>query len=654
MDVLAWTLYAFITAALLVAVLTHYRLREPPGRGRGLLAGLRAAGLALLVLLLFDPVLPVAGGRTGDTVVLLDESLSMGLPEAGGEDGGGTRWEAARGLAAELVGGRVLAFGDAVEAGALPEAPRGVRSLLEPGIRAAAEAGGRRVVVVTDGGLEDGPAALALAERSGVAVEIRRVGETDPVNAGIVEVEAPGWLEVGEEAAIEVAVATIGDGSDSLVVVLREGGRELARARLAPPPAGRLAGGALRFTPSTASAAPVRLDIVLEGGDAAPEDDVRSVYVRIEEDPGGVALVSFMPDQEPRFLLPVLERALGVPVRGWMALPGGRYIRLGAGPEAGTAASEAAARRAVEEADLVVLHGMTGGAPAWARDAAASATRLLVFPGDGAVPGLPFEPGALRGGDWYPAAELPSSPLAPLLAGLEPGDAPPLGGLRQGAPPAGWWGPLDARLGRRGDPLPVVVAGSVGARRIAVAMGEGYWRWAFAGAGARETYDRLWSALGGWLIEEVRGVAAEAIAPVPRVVPRGDPVRFRVPPGTDSVRLRLSAGTAVDGADAAIVEGVLEVRGVEAVAGTVPPGHYRYEARAYAGDGSVPGAGALTVESYSPELTRRAVALRPAETDQDGRSARGARPLRSSLWPWLLLVGLFSAEWVLRRRWGLR
>ena len=652
MDLIAWAFYAFITAAAVAALVVHYRLREPAGRGRPLLMALRAATLALLLLLLFDPVLPAAAGAAGGrgTVVLLDASLSMRM----GDPEGGTRWEEARQVAAGFEAERILRFGgDEVLPGAGEGGPVAPSTRLEPAIRAAAEAGARRVVVVTDGGVEDAAEALGLATRAGLGVEVRRVGEAVEPNAGIVEVEAPAWMEVGEEAGVEVSVAGIGGVADSVTVVLRQGARELARARMEPPAPGRLTVTTLRFTPQAAAAGPVRLDAALEGSDGVADDDVRSVYVRIEDEPAGVALVSFRPDQEPRFLLPVLERALGVPVRGWMALPEGRYVQLGYGAEAGTRASEMSARRAVEAADLVVLHGLGPGSPAWARDATAGAERVLVLPAAASVEGLPFDPGPERPGDWYPAPEIPPSPVAPLLAGVQPGDAPPLRSLRTPGSTAGWWAPLEARLGRSGEGRPVLLAGTPDGRRIAVALGDGYWRWAFAGDAARETYDRLWSAVAGWLMEESRVGAREAVVPVARAVPRGEPVRFRVPPGTDSVRVRLSPSTGGGGAR----EEVVPARNGEAVAGVFPPGHYRYEARAYGGgEGAAPaGAGELTVESFSPEFTRQAVALEggPGGTDGPARAASG-RPLRASAWPYALVVLLLCAEWALRRRWGLR
>ncbi|HUG40501.1 MAG TPA: hypothetical protein VMM12_08450 [Longimicrobiales bacterium] len=651
MDSINWAFYALITAAALAAVVLHYRVREPAGRGRGVLASLRAASLALLILLLFDPVLPAPAGASGggDTVVLLDASLSMTLPEPGG----GTRWDAATGSAGAAGAARVLRFGGAEVVAGIGDAPDATGTRLEPAMRAAAESGARRVVVVSDAGVEDAAEALGVARRAGLAVELRLVGEDPPPNAGIVEVEAPAWAEVGEETAVRVSVAAIGAVPDSLGLVLRQGGRELARARVEGPAAGRLSTATLRFTPRAPTAGPVRLDAALEETDAAAGDDVRSVYLRIEEAPAGVALVSFRPDQEPRFLMPVLERALGVPVRGWMALPGGRYVQLGVGPDAGGSAGEAAVRRAVREADLVVLHALAPSSPGWAREAAASARRALIFPTAPGAEGLPFAPGPERPGDWYPTADIPPSPVAALLAGLEPADAPPLTALRTPDAPAGWWGPLVARLGRRGEARPVLLAGTTGGRRVAVALGDGYWRWRFSGGAGRETYDRLWSAVGGWLMAGPGAVAGAGAGPADRVVARGEPVVFRAPPGADSLALRIFPAGAAEPA----VDSTLRVRGGEAVAGVLPPGHYRYEAVVFDGGGGerTAASGELTVESFSREFTRTAVSLDPEAGEARGaRGSAAGRPLRASAWPWALLMVLLCVEWVLRRRWGLR
>lgn len=89
-----------------------------------------------------------------------------------------------------------------------------------------------------------------------------------------------------------------------------------------------------------------------------------------------------------------------------------------------------------------------------------------------------------------------------------------------------------------------------------------------------------------------------------------------------------------------------------AVTGALPPGHYRYRARTASGEAAT---GELTVESYSPELLQ---AVRPldggAEERGVGGRSREGRPLHTVPWPYILVVALLCAEWVLRRRWGLR
>ncbi|NIP82635.1 MAG: hypothetical protein GWM90_26820, partial [Gemmatimonadetes bacterium] len=378
MDLTAWALYAFIAAAALAGAVWHYRRREPAGRGRVTLGLLRGLALAVLVLLLFDPSVPAGPAAARTTVVLLDGSLSMRLADAGGR----TRWAEAVDAAAalgpdriELVGGRTRAV-DRLEA-AEPTIPT---SRIAPGLRAALESGASRVVLITDGALEDAPEVRALARQSGT-LEVRRVRSVPPFNAGIVELRAPRWVEAGEEATVEAVVARLGrDGPDSVEVVLLDEGRETARRTLPAPPEGRLAAVAFRYVAPAGAAGRRLIEVLLEAGDAVAEDDRRAAFVQVGSEPPGVALVSFRPDQEPRFLLPVLERALGVPGRGWLALGSDRYVRLGLGADAGGAADPAEVRDAIGSAGLVVLHGVDGGAPAWARAAVRDARRLLVFP----------------------------------------------------------------------------------------------------------------------------------------------------------------------------------------------------------------------------------------------------------------------------------
>ena len=659
MDVTAWALYAFLAGIALAGAVLHYRRHEPGGRRRMVLALLRGSVLAVLILLLFDPTLPGGPAGTGPAVVLLDGSLSMALA---GPDGR-TRWQEALDLAATREADRVIVFGDGPASPVQDPTgitPVGTGSRLGPALRAALESGAGRVTVVTDGAVEDAVEVAALVRSA--PVEIRTVGEATAFNAGIVEVRAPRWVRAGGEAVVEITIGRLGEGGpDSLGVVVAVDGRELGRVRAETPPEGRLATTVIPVTVPEAEGGTLRLTASLVGGAGAPADDRRFAYVEVGEEPPGVALVSFRPDQEPRFLLPVLERSLGVPARGWLRLGPDRFLRVGAGEEAGRGDGADRVRTALGQADLVVLHGLPAGAPDWAVAAAREHPRMLVFPGAASVPGLGLETGAHRPGDWYVADSVPTSPVAPLLAGLGSTGAPPLVGLRVPEVPAGFWTPLLVREGRRGTARPALIAGRAGDRRVAVALGSGYWRWAFSETGGRPLYERLWAAVGGWLMEGGAGGSGPAVRPAPRLVPRGRPVDWVVgghaaggegreegSPATDSVRVRIRTW---DG-EMPVLDTVVSVHGPGATTPPLPPGRYRYRSRLRAAESD----GELTVESYSPELTRMATLEARESTGPPGGGVEsgGGRPLHASPWPYLWAVLALCAEWVLRRRWGLR
>jgi hypothetical protein len=659
-----WLAWAALAAAALATSLWYYHRRETPGYGRTLLALLRAAAVALLLLVLFSPELPGRAGVAGrGTQVLLDASLSMTVPA--GTDTAVTRWQQAVSLARSRAGGRpVLLFGDQARplaAGSLPErAPGDLRSLLLPALQAAAEAGVRRVLVITDGGIEDLDAVMRWAPRLGVEIQTEVVGD-DIVIRAIVEASAPSWAEAGQPVLVEFGVLAPPD--DSVRVTVRRGAGVVGHATVASPAPGRLAGGAieLRLEPPPGGGW-VRLELELEGDEAVADGDRRTVYVHVSDEPSGVGLVSLRPDWEPRFLGPVLEQALGVPLRAYLRGAGDRYVRLGAGLQAGAAATEADVQRALRRAELLVVHGVDADVPAWLAAAMAGARGLLVFPATDAagtaVPGLPLAVGAEAAGGYYPVAAVPPSPVAALLADLELAAAAPLTGLRSAEPPPGAWAPLLVARGRQGVPQPLALAGQSGGRRWAVALASGYWQWAFRGDDDGQLYARLWGALAGWLVRE-RGTAAfEPVRPARMAAPRGAPLDW-VAPGldADSLALRLTRDDGTLVLDTVVAMAPADTARTAAP----PPGHYAYQARAFAAGTVTEAAGQLTVERYSPELTRPRADLAalhalpaPVRTAAAAEARTAATPLHASPLPYVVLVLILAAEWILRRRWGLR
>jgi hypothetical protein len=652
MSVTGWIILLLGAAAAAGFSYYTYFRREPVGRGRAVLTALRTAALVIIILLLIDPQL---GARPGDgrnaTRVVLDASLSM-RPRAADS----AAWRGVLERARAANAGAVIINGPAPRsierdslAGLLPQSSH---SRILPALQAAAEGGAQRIVLVTDGAIDDAADVARWVPRLGVQLEVQQVEMPVVANRAIAEVEAPAWAEADKPIQLRIGIAARGQRTDSARVIVRQDNTELASASVPLPAAGRVSTAALEFpAQGPPEGGLVRFDIAFAQADAIPDDDVRSIYVFVSDEPAGVAIISFLPDWEPRFLHPVLDQALGVPVRTFLRVPNGSYFRAGEALQAGTRVEETAVRAAVAQADLLVLHGVTENAPAWWRDAAAGARRVIIFPADAL--GTPYDVSAPIAGDWYVSPDIPPSPLAAYLQNLELGEVPPLQAVFTAAT-AGGWTPLYLGRTRRGGNSPLLLAQQIGNRRTALVLGSGYWRWAFRGGAARDLYYRVWGSLAGWMVQDQPEIAGAAVRPVHRSVPRGEPMRWLTPGITpDSLEIRMVAAA---GAIMRVISRAQQ--GDTTITAPIAPGHYRYQARAFeSGAVAAESEGAVTVESYSPEFMPAPAdlgMLRSAATALAGPTSRGGRPLHASPWPYVILVLLLCAEWVLRRRWGLR
>ena len=630
-----------------------YARREPGDRRRFLPAALRALSLALALLLVFDPFVPgIAAGGRGATLVLLDDSRSMRLP-----DENGTRWHAALAAVARTGADRVtLLSGGVVDADELAgREPTGADSRLLPALRAAIESGARRVVLISDGGLTDTEEAARVVARAGASLRVETVGARPVANAALAAVDAPRSGAAGDTLAVRVDVAALGMEADSLRVTLEAGGAVLAEAGVMAPGDGRMASADVRMA-LPAGGADRRLVVTARvaraGGGGADDfgaDDARPFVIDVQARPRGVVLLSLRSDWEPRFLVPVLERSSGLPVRGYLRTTAGVYLTIGTGSSAARRVSEADVRADLERAAVVVLHGVGGAAPAWVRSRLAHPRLLLLLAPDGESQTLPQPFAALLArtepGDWYVAEQAPASPVAPLMAQLSVAELPPLTSLRGAILQPGMWAPLGAQRDRRGSARPIAIAGTTADRRWVVATGTGYWRWSLRGGESRRAYGLFWSALAGWLTEDLGTDGGEPIRPEPRVVELGSPIAWVVGGTADSLRVRIVGAPAPD-----TVVAVGEDR--VARTGRLEPGTYPFAAQA----GELRESGELVVAGYSPEMVRpkRDVSSLSSDAATVGADAGTRRRLHASAWPWLLLVGLLCGEWIARRRLGLR
>jgi hypothetical protein len=364
---------------------------------------------------------------------------------------------------------------------------------------------------------------------------------------------------------------------------------------------------------------------------------------------GGLVIVSLQPDWEPRALLRVLGDATGLPARGYLRAGPDRFVPMGRALERNRPVDSATVRASAGGAALLVLHGLDARTDAWGRSLAATPLPVLLWPLDAAgaaaarVPVRPPEPG-----EWYVSGEVLPSPVAGDLAGARLQDLPPLSGLMplEGAPSSAV--PLDVRLAGTGPARPAVVLDASGGRRRAVALASGFWRWEARGGAARDAYRRLWSGVGGWLLRQDPASAVAEVRPERWVGPAWRRMGWWIPsdaPDTLTLELSDSAGGLV--ADTTLASGS------DAFTPPLPPGTYRYRARA--GD-RVLGEGRFDMEARSDELLQRRAApdVAPSASRAGEGVARSGHPLRSGPWPYLLVLLLLCAEWIGRRRVGLR
>ncbi|MGH7645604.1 MAG: vWA domain-containing protein, partial [Gemmatimonadales bacterium] len=317
---------------------------------RGVTPGLvllRAAALAALVLLIWNPATARRAADTAPPIVLLDASLSMaGTPQDP------DRWRRALDSARALArGGVVWRFGRRVAAFDTAPPADGA-SRLGPALEAAAARGGA-VIVVTDGAVGDLAALPPDLRQRPRIVTIERPPSFDAFVAGI---EGPRYAGTGDTVRLRVSYGTAGKGEGgsgkrTATLAINVGGQRLLSRGVTLPDSGIV---------STELTLPVSripgpgwsaLEVRLEGvDDPEPRDDARLHLLEVSTQPRAVLLAA-PPDWDTRFLATALRDVARVAVRVFVQTDGGRW-RDGTTLQP-VAAGEVA--RAVAAARLVVL-----------------------------------------------------------------------------------------------------------------------------------------------------------------------------------------------------------------------------------------------------------------------------------------------------------
>jgi hypothetical protein len=366
----------------------------------------------------------------------------------------------------------------------------------------------------------------------------------------------------------------------------------------------------------------VLLTVAVVGArDSEPRDDARLWLVQVTPTPGLVLLAS-PGDWDARFLYRTLRDVAELPIRGYVRLEPGRWRTMQA--LAAVAPEEVA--RAAGNADVLVLKG---SAPGFDRRSPSRGT--WNWPsgetGETVIPG-----------EWYATAPS-ASPLANAFLGLPVDSFPPLLQITPIEPAPEAWVGLTAQLARRGADRPIFVGESHGGKRRVTTAADGLWRWAFRGGSSEQAYRALVASTLSWLLGGADSGAARA-RPLRAVVAAGRPIVFEWTGAGAPLPLGISLGPG-----GASRRDTLRFDGAGRAELWLPTGRHRYEL-----DGG--GAGTVVVDTWSDEWLPRPVAL--SDREAPGLSLAGVSSSRQWIWLFGLAVLALAAEWLARRRLGLR
>lgn len=569
-------------------------------RYRTALQALRVLAVVLVVALLLD--LPIGAARPPAPLVALDVSASW---TRGGDS---TAWRSALDSANSAgAPGQIVLFGDSVRAAMMPSQPADLSTLVGPVIQRAVAAG-QRVVIITDGGLDD-PDVLQQAVAGSRVVVLKPAGTPD---RAIADMSAPGEGRIGDTIVVQARVTADAAATAGTTVRWLLDSKPLGESPVPPMAAGGEAviEGRIVIPPGDSIAV---LRAALASGDVQPRNDSLAAAFR-RGARQRVVIVSSAPDADVRDVAFALRANVALPTDVYFRISPGRWVR----DNTFAPVEEATVRAAVRGATLAVLHGDTTvmGPPA----SLGTRALLLLSPPEGEAPELTVR-------------AAPSSPLQASLSGMVVESLPPLMAI---SPARGGVAALNAAPGATATgAMPIVAAVDGDVRRVVVSAA-GYSRWRARGGVSEAAFQALVGAATDWLLG-ARGRAAVAV-PATAVVRAGTAVRWRrgAQPRSIVVLTR-------DEDRAVRRDSLVFGAAVETTMRSLGGGVWR---------GTVDGAPVVIPVSVSREWLPRVTTLRSGGLN--GAAVALRRGAGAFSWLYLATVLCLAAEWLLRRRAGLR
>lgn len=600
-----WVLAVLL--GIVFAVAEYGWRRRARGGTTVLVALLRAVAVVIVAALLLDA--PIGNARPIPPWVALDASLSW---LRGGDS---SSWKTARAAAEKAAAGSdsIFLFGDSVRLENAIATPGDRASLVGPAVERAL-AGGRPLVVVTDGDLDD-PESLKLLPTGSRVQTIDRAARSD---LALSSIELPRAVVSGDTIVVRASLTAGAAGAPAATLSVAVDGAVLASRRIdaLAPYAERV--DTVRLALRGAEGPAIVQAIATAPGDAERHNDTVSVAVDLSRAASAV-FVSTAPDYDSRYALAVLRGAVSIPTRGYVRVAPGMWRVDGSLAPV----TEQEVRTAFRDAPLAILHGDTAafGAP---RAVAQGPLALIV-------------PSSADDGEWY-ASRVPPSPLSAPLSGMPWDSLPPI--VTATDMPRGEWTALEAQRGREADRRAVVVGGER-PHRVVIVGGSGFWRWRFRGGIAADAFGAFWGSIFDWLSEQ--RADRRAAVPDDRVFRAGEPIRWRRGSPADSlVTITITRRGARASADSLVLRYGADVHVVETP--PLEPGVYEVSAR---------GGRSLLAVNQSREWLPRAARVQSGGSGSAVLADTAPR-LRAIGWSFAVALVLLCLEWVLRRRQGMR